>query len=165
LTAGIDFSLHGTLDLISGRRPRPLDAGSGFGDPLDPTLGERDTASRAFASRMWPINTAAPQWNGLGTYDVPQAFGPMPGFVWVVRSVTAATFTAGTIGLYKGLPADNNLRYVFTAAGAFYPGGSGLILVYGDRLTFAPVTAVTGLVTLSLEATQMTADLLPRFLM
>jgi len=156
LTAGIDFSLHGTLDLISGRGQPP-----GGGD----ALGERDTADRAFASRMWPVNTAAPQWSGLGTYDVPQMFGPMPGYAWAIRSVTAATFTAGSVGLYKGLPADCNLRYVFLAAGSFFPGGSGMILLYGDRLTFAPVAAITGPVTISVEMIQMTSDLLPRFLM
>jgi hypothetical protein len=158
MTAGFDFSLHAALDQMSGRRPLP-------GEPSD-TLADRDTADRAFASRMWPVNTAAPQWNGLGTFDVPQVFGPMPGFAWVVRQVTAGTFTAGTINVYKGLPADSNLRYILTAAGVpWIPGGSSLILLYGDRLTFTPATAITGNVTLSVEATQMTSDLLPRFLM
>src|SRR5579864_4131630 len=161
MTAGIDFDLHATLDLMSGRRRTRLAIpGTDDTGPLD-----GDTADRSFASRMWPVNTAAPQWNGLGTYDVPQMFGPMPGYAWAIRSVTAATFTAGSVGLYKGLPADCNLRYVFLAAGSFFPGGSGMILQYGDRLTFAPVAAITGNVTISVEMIQMTTDLLPRFLM
>lgn len=162
MTAGIDFSLHGTLDLISGRRPRlALD-----GD-TDPSLSDRDTATRAFASRMWAVNTVAPQWNGLGTYDVPQVFGPMPGYTWCISCIVAATFTAGTVNVYRGLPADCNLKFAFTSAGNFFPGGKGMMLHYGDRLTFAPAAGfpITGPVTLSMDMIQMTADLEPRFLM
>lgn len=163
MSAGIDFSLHGTLDLISGRGARAHPCGG----ELENSLDERETASRAFASRMWSVNTVAPPWNGLGTYDVPQVFGPMPGYTWCISSVVAATFTAGTVNMYRGLPADNNLRFAFTVAGVYLPGGKGLILHYGDRLTFAAATGapITGLVTISLDMIQMTADLEPRFLL
>lgn len=164
MSAGIDFDLHAALNLMSGRsRPRP--PGGMLEDPGG--LDERETASRSFASRMWSVNTTAPQWNGLGTYDVPQVFGPMPGYTWCISSVKAATFTAGTVNMYRGLPADNNLQFAFTVAGVYLPGGKGLILHYGDRLTFAPATGspITGLVTISLDMIQMTADLEPRFLL
>jgi hypothetical protein len=41
------------------------------------------------------------------------------------------------------------------------------VLLPGDRLTFAPAAAapVTGPVTISLDAVQLTVDLLPRFLL
>lgn len=164
MSAGIDFSLHGTLDLITGRRGGGWDGRAPDGDP---SLDERETASRAFASRMWSVNTVAPQWNGAGTYDVPQVFGPMPGYTWCISSVVAATFTAGIVNMYRGLPADNNLRFAFTVPGAYLPGGKGLILHYGDRLTFAAAAGnpVTGPVTISLDMIQMTADLEPRFLL
>lgn len=167
MSAGIDFSMTAALDLMSGRRRRrdwyndgrPPDSADA---PLD-----QDTATRDFASRMWSVNTVAPQWNGLGTYDVPQVFGPMPGYTWAIQSVAAATFTAGIVNMYRGLPADNNLKFAFTVAGVYLPGGKGLILHYGDRLTFAPATGspITGLVTISLDMIQMTADLEPRFLL
>lgn len=165
MTAGIDFSMTAALDLMTGRCRR---AGRWpDGDSAETGDLDRDTATRAFASRMWSVNTVAPQWNGAGTYDVPQVFGPMPGYTWCISSVVAATFTAGVVNMYRGLPADNNLKFAFTVPGAYLPGGKGLILHYGDRLTFAAAAGspVTGPVTISLDMIQMTADLEPRFLM
>jgi hypothetical protein len=95
MSAELDFSMHAALDSIAGgsRQQQP-------GGDL-----ARDVADPRFAARVWPVNTAAPQWSGLGTYDVPQAFGPKDGYAWVIRRLTAATFTAGTVNVYRGLPA------------------------------------------------------------
>jgi hypothetical protein len=154
VSAELDFSMHAALDSMS----RPAGQSSDL---------PRDVADPRFAAKIWPVNCAAPQWSGTGTYDVPQVFGPKDGHAWVVRRITAATFTAGTVNVYRGLPADNNQVYAFTAAGVFFPGGASLVLLPGDRLTFAAAAGapVTGPVTISLDAVQLTLDLLPRFLL
>jgi hypothetical protein len=125
---------------------------------------------RLMGGEIWPTEIAGiPQWN---TTLNPNSFdpggrilGPADGYAWAVHLVSAATFTAGTINMYKGLPSDSNLRFTFTQAGAFYPPRTNFILKPGDRLTFTAATALTGNVTIGLEVTQMTLRQLWKFLL
>lgn len=159
MSAGLDFSMTAALETMTRR----LGAGviSGRKDSAETGL-DGDTATPQFAARMWPFNTVAPQWSGAGTYDVPQVFGPKDGFFWHVITVQAATFTAGSVNMFKGLPADNNLKGVFLSAGVISP--SKMFLLPGDRLTFTSA-GITGLITLSVDGIQGTLDLLSRYVL
>lgn len=130
----------------------------------------RDQADRrARASKVWVVNGVPfPPWNPAATpvFDpANNAAGPNDGYFWAVHRLTAATFTAGSINVYRGAPADQNLLFQFTQAGAWYPPRSNVILKPGDRLTFTAATAITGLVTLGLDVTQGSLDMLPAFLL
>lgn len=132
-------------------------------------LAAQQTRARTLASRLWLVNgITLPAWNPSTTpvFDpAANIAGPNDGYFWAVHRVTAATFTAGSINMYRGQAADQNLLFQFTQAGAFYPPRTNLILKPGDRLTFGQGTAVTGLVTLGLDVTQGTLDVLPEFLL
>jgi hypothetical protein len=138
-------------------------------DRLTRTLQAQMAEERARASKLWIVNGVplAP-WNPSTTpvFDpATNAAGPNDGYWWAVHRLTAATFTAGSINVYRGQPADQNLLFQFTQAGAWYPPRSNVILKPGDRLTFTPATAITGLVTFGLDVTQGTLDTLPAFLL
>jgi hypothetical protein len=124
------------------------------------------SAQQAKAGKIWPVNVQAPQWNGTGTYD-PGVFGPADGWAWAIHRITAATFTAGTVNMYKGQPADNNQLFAFLQAGANWFARTSFILMPKDRLTFAAAAGspITGPVTISLDATQVALELLPDFLL
>lgn len=119
------------------------------------------------SSEIWPINIQMPPWNGAGTFDLGRpTMGPSDGYAWMIHRLTAATFTAGTVNVYKGAPADNNLVFAFTQAGVFYPPRTNFILMPSDKLTFAAsaTAPITGTVTISLDATQMTTRHVSEFL-
>lgn len=135
---------------------------------LTAELREQRLAERRRAGRVWPINVQIPQWNGTGTVDYgAPTLGPPDGMAWAIHRITAATFTAGTVNVYKGLPADNNQLYAFAQAGVWWANRSSFILLPKDRLTFAAASGapVTGTVTISLDATQIGLEYLSDFLL
>jgi hypothetical protein len=139
-------------------------------DRVAAELAAQRAADQREGAEIYATEVAGiPQWN---TTLYPNVFdpggrilGPADGYAWAVHCVTAATFTAGTINLYKGQQADQNLRFTFLQPGAFYPPRTNFILKPGDRLTFAAATALAGNVTIALEVTQMTLRKLPKFLL
>lgn len=137
-------------------------------DRLTRTLQTQMAEERARAGKLWVVNGVPfPPWNPATApvFDpANNTAGPNDGYFWAVHRLTAATFTAGSINVYRGAPADQNLLFTFTAAGTWYPPRSNVILKPGDRLTFTPATAITGLVTFGLDVTQGTLDMLPAFL-
>jgi hypothetical protein len=85
--------------------------------------------------------------------------GPKTGYVWVVKRISAAGFSATVstdqLGIYKGQPAPQNLVGILTFADpVFLPGTSTMVLNYGDFVTAQNIAAWTGgetLVTLSMD--------------
>src|SRR5215469_2329333 len=74
-----------------------------------------------------------------GTADYPELLAPRRGYWWDVKSITAATFTAGSVNLYAGASSDSTLRYVFTSAGTYAFGTAQLLVPPGQRLIFTAV--------------------------
>jgi hypothetical protein len=151
--ADLDLSVFADLGVSIGRLAREMEH-------------TRLEAARRSAE-IWPINIQMPPWNGAGTFDLGRpTMGPSDGYAWMIHRLTAATFTAGTVNVYKGAPADNNLMFAFTQAGVFYPPRTNFILMPSDKLTFAAAASapITGTVTISLDATQMTTRHVSEFL-
>jgi hypothetical protein len=146
-----------------------LDVGVQLGRVAD-ALEAQTRRARNLASRLWVVNgVPIGLWNTAtspGVFDPgANTTGPNDGYFWAIHRVTAATFTAGSINMYRGQAGDQNLLFQFTQAGAFYPPRTNLILKPGDRLTFAAATALTGNVILSMDITQGALDVLPDFLL
>ena len=99
-----------------------------------------------------------------GTADYPELLAPRRGYWWDVKSITAATFTAGSVNLYAGASSDSTLRYVFTSAGTYAFGTAQLLVPPGQRLIFTAV-AVTGNVSPSLSVVEVADWALASYLM
>jgi hypothetical protein len=99
-----------------------------------------------------------------GTADYPELLSPRSGYWWDVKTVTAATFTGGTVSLYAGGQSDSTLRFVFTTSGTFAFGTGQLLVPPGQRLIFV-ASSVTGSVTPSLSVIEVASWALPAYLM
>lgn len=103
--------------------------------------------------------------SGAGTLDLPDRLGPKRGYHWAVRYITAASFTAGSVVMYRGAGVmDANIRFTFTSAGIYEPGRASCVVAPGDRLIFV-ASGITGAVTISGEVTEFKSHLLHRFLL
>lgn len=121
-------------------------------------------ANLALAVRPIP-GIAVPQiTTANGTADYPELLAPRAGYWWDVKSVTAATFSAGTVNLYAGAKTDSTLRFVFVTSGTFTFGTGQLLVPPGQRLIFTAVS-VTGNVTPSLSVIEVADWALPSYLM
>ena len=158
-----------------------IEAGAEFGArilaSLDGLAGElrADRERRARAARMYaaahivPIMPGQiPLTAGAGTLDQGGAglLGPMRGYYWTVKRLTAAGFTAGTVSMYiNGAPAalDAAPDVSWPEAGMYTFGNGELLLNPQDRLIFV-ASGITGIVLVKGSAIQFPEELLPRFL-
>jgi hypothetical protein len=85
---------------------------------------------------------------GAGTLDVNQALGVRDGFAIDVKLLIAASFTAGSVNVYKQGAADMNQRGSFPQAGTLVFGGQSLMIMPGERLVLT-ASGITGNVTIS----------------
>jgi hypothetical protein len=86
------------------------------------------------------------------------------GWVFDVGMLILATFTAGTVSVYKNAIADECLIYVFPSTGNFQFSKGQLALRYGDQLIFVANT-VTGNVTPSLHGNLVRRAWFPEYIM
>lgn len=129
---------------------------------LSEQLDQQRADGARLAQSVRPIpGISVPQiTTSTGIADYPELLAPRRGYWWDVKSVTAATFTGGTVNLYAGggaSPAanvDSNLRYVFTSAGTYAFGTGQLLVPPGQRLIFVAVST-TGNVTPSLTVVEI----------
>lgn len=114
-------------------------------------------------SVVLPQITAASQTISYG-----DLMGPMTGKVWDIRSITCATFTGGTVSLYRAQSSagatDTQLKYVFQQAGTLWFARAQFLLQGNDQFILTASSSLTGSVTPSFEATEMDIDLLPDYL-
>jgi hypothetical protein len=94
----------------------------------------------------------------------PAQFSPNEGYFWDVRKVTAASFTAGSVAMYKNAANDANAEVVFTQAGSYFFGSGQLILNSNDFLVFTG-SGITGNITISGRAILVRADYLADYLL
>lgn len=85
------------------------------------------------------------------------------GWVYDVGMLIIATFTAGTVSVYKNYISDESLIYVFPNAGNFQFSKGQLALRYGDQLIFVANT-VTGNVTPSMHGNLVRRAVFPDYL-
>jgi hypothetical protein len=104
----------------------------------------------------WP--TTLP---GSGTIDF--QFGE--GWIYDVRRLTCASFTAGTVSVYKNGPTDANLLCVFTSAGSFFFGKGGLGLMRPHDHLFFVASGITGSVTPSMSGFKFRRDIFGEYVM
>lgn len=172
------------LDQIAGQA-------SGFGVTGEMTLEvglghlvrmmskERQRRAR-LAAELHPVPLVAPalgQQNftsgspGSGTISQPEALAPHDGYVWDVRLLTVAGFTAGSVTAYVGdasgssaQPNIQNQLVTWSAPGTFpWPSGA-LILQAHDPIKFY-CTGIVGNVYIAGRALQFPADLLGEYLL
>jgi hypothetical protein len=115
-----------------------------------------------------PVPITGPQiplTAGAGTL-VNQAdlMGPHEGYAWFVIQLTAMSFTAGSVSVYRNFVQDENFITTFTQAGTFFFGASQLYLGDSDMLAFS-ATGITGQVTLSGWAINVPTFLIPDYLL
>jgi hypothetical protein len=72
------------------------------------------------------------------------------GWVYDIAYIVAATFTAGSVSVYKNFIADEQLKFTFSSAGIFQWSKGQLPLRMGDQLIFV-ANGVTGNVTVSMS--------------
>jgi hypothetical protein len=101
-----------------------------------------------------------------GLLDQPELLSPRTGYWWDVKTLTAATFTAGSVNVYLGGTGaeDSHLALVFPVAGTYQMGTGQLLVPPGERLIVKAV-AVTGNVTSWLTVVEVAAWALPAYLM
>ena len=86
------------------------------------------------------------------------------GWVFDVGLLILATFTAGTVSVYKNFVSDESLIYVFPNIGMFQFSKGQLALRYGDQLIFV-ANGVTGNVTPSMHGNLVRRAIFPDYLM
>lgn len=86
------------------------------------------------------------------------------GWVYDVGMLILATFTAGSVSVYKNFIADESLIYTFPQAGNFQFSKGQLALRYGDQLIFVANT-VTGNVTPSMHGNLVRRAWFPEYIM
>jgi hypothetical protein len=99
---------------------------------------------------LWPNPLA-----GSGTIDWQI---PTEGWIYDIRRLTVASFTAGIVTVYKNGPTDANIICVFLQAGSFFFAKNTLCLRRHDHLFFV-ATGITGAVTPSIAAVKVRRDL------
>jgi hypothetical protein len=80
-----------------------------------------------------------PLTGGAGTLQEPTQYGPGVGFMWSVRRLTIAGYTAGSV-----TPMLDGIEPIaFPSAGTYFIGKGELLLDSGQQLTFV-ATGITG---------------------
>lgn len=118
---------------------------------------------RSHAIFPWELNPiSAP---GNGTIDQPSLLSPNDGYMWDLRRLTAASFTAGTVTVSRqGAGVDATILFVFTSAGSWFPGSGNVMLNGNDRLVFA-AAGIVGTVTISGSVINIRQDYIGDYLL
>jgi hypothetical protein len=101
---------------------------------------------------------------GAGTLNGASLYSPNEGYFWDIKKITAASFTTGTVALYKNAANDANAEVVFTQAGSYFFGTGQLLLNSNDFLVLV-AAGITGNVTISGRAISVRADYLADYLL
>jgi hypothetical protein len=101
---------------------------------------------------------------GAGTLDVHQALGVRDGFALDVKLLVAASFTAGSVSVFRQGAADMNQRGFFPSAGTLTYGGQSLMVMPGERLVLT-ATGITGNVTVSGDVILVRQDYVGEYLL
>jgi len=82
-----------------------------------------------------------------------------------IRRITAASFTAGTVNVYKGVADDAHILAVFTSAGSLY-FSKGQLGVFrpGDNLIFV-AAGIVGLVTITVAGFRFHKEVFGAYMM
>jgi hypothetical protein len=115
-------------------------------------------------NNIFPFDINPGLITGSGTFDQPMVLGPREGFAWDVELLVAASFTAGTVTVYKQGIADHNIRGVFPSAGTLRYSGASLFLRAPERLLIVG-TGITGNVTISGSAIMVAEEFVGEYLL
>lgn len=121
---------------------------------------ERSHAIFPFDFNPATINLTA----GNGIFSGASLYSPNEGYYWDVKKITCASFTSGSVALYKNAQNDANAEVVFTSAGSYFFGTGQLMLNSNDFLVLA-AAGITGAVTISGRAISVRADYLADYLL
>lgn len=150
----------GGLDVFAGLSLR-------LGRIADVLEGQARDAQQ-LAADITPFNIQLPQLplsGGAGNSSgFRQLLRPSDGYAWDVKLITAASFTAGTVSVYRGSQADNNLRFVWTVAGTYTFGTAQFLIRAGEHMLFT-ATGITGSVSISFDGIQVASPLLAEYLL
>jgi hypothetical protein len=134
---------------------------------LDNDRAARAAQRRERSAAIFPFDfnpQLVPLTAGAGVLNLPSIYSPNPGYVWDIRKLTAASFTTGTVTVYKNAQNDANTEVVFTSAGTYWFGSGQEIINSNDFLLFA-ASGITGNVTISGRAVQIREDYLADYLL
>jgi hypothetical protein len=147
---GIDLQVFADLSLQLGRVATELES--------------QRLRQQRFATALHTIDVVCPPITAAtSTLDVIDLMGPRQGKVWDIRRISVATFTGGTVTVYKGAAADMNQQFTFLQAGNWGP--DFLMLQPGDRLVMVSNAAFTGSATVSFSGVELDSWLLPDYLL
>jgi len=127
---------------------------------------QRDRVT-SLAASITPINNiAAPAAFSTGIIKSPDTLGPKTGQAWIVRRMTAANFTGGTVAVFlDNHNAPQNQLVTFTQAGTFLFGNKQIILTPGQQLVVNTSAATGGTVMFSIDVVQVALIWLPDHLL
>lgn len=124
--------------------------------------------------RSGPLPAGILTATSVGSFlDLPHQFGPRTGWYWDVVSLTAAGFTAGTLGVSKNFPlvTTGGIPYAiepvgsFTAAGVLvFPQKGMPLLDASERLVFTVTATMTGTAQISGQIVIVPAERLDEYL-
>jgi hypothetical protein len=106
---------------------------------------------------------------GAGVYQMPDLLAPKAGYMWSVRRLVGALFTAGTVTVYKngfvsgGVLVGGEYLFTFPSAGTYTFGRGEILLDAGDNLIYT-ATGITGLAQVGGSADCFERWLLPKYL-
>lgn len=135
------------------------------------TVAQEVQALRSQSQQLWagvrPIpGIPVPQiTTAAGKADYPELLSPRTGYWWDVRLVACATFSSGSVNLYRNNADDYDIVGAFTSAGWITYASGQLLLNWNQRLIFAAQT-ITGNATPSIASViEVRADVLPAYLL
>jgi hypothetical protein len=132
---------------------------------LASAIEAQTAAQRQLAADVWPVNVVLPQIGASSdSSGMRQLTRPSDGFVWDMSSISAASFSAGTVSVYRGSVSDANLKFVFTQTGTYTIGGKVFFIKPGDNLLFVCSAAVTPFATVSFDCIQVAVPRLAEYL-
>src|SRR5215469_2523058 len=101
---------------------------------------------------------------------LPELAGPREGYWWDIHSVLAASFTGGTVNLYRAASSGNlpdiNIVGAFTQAGYLTYGKAQLLVPPNQYLVWGSSSTFTGTANCAVvSVTEIAADALPDYLL
>lgn len=127
-------------------------------------LSYEQSRRRELQAAIYPFEMAATSEAASGTIDQPMHLGPRDGYAWDLRRLTAASFTAGTVAVYRNQAADANQLFTFTSAGTWWIASGQVILRSTERLVLV-AAGITGSVTVSGSAIMVAEPWLAEYLL
>jgi len=135
-------------------------------DGLNALVDDKRSRPQQLWNAVRPVPILAgqvPLTAGAGTLDVPDRYGPMDGYWWDVRRLSAWGFTAGTVNVYLNDPSGlGELLASFSQAGQYTWSGQ-VLLSPQDRFVVI-ASGITGIVSVAGQAIEVSAQALPDYL-